>query len=127
VFPAGSWACPWGVPCPSLPVLEGPRRPPEPLLQLVGGPSGGLGQLSLAGLSATPLLLGAGQVRWRRWGSWVRHPVNGETVSRGFGHSVGFQVFDVNSEDLLSGRGSEVVHHWREDFRDGVRAGVFGS
>jgi hypothetical protein len=88
---------------------------------------GGLGQLSLAGLSATPLLLGAGQVRWRRWGSWVRHSVNGETVSRGFGHSVGFQVFDVNSEDLLSGRGSEVVYHWREDFRDGVRAGVFGS
>jgi hypothetical protein len=95
-----------------------------------GGPADvfpGLGGAHLAGLSATPLLLGAGQVRWRRWGSWVRHPVNGDTVSRGFGHWVGFQVFDVNSEDLLSGRGSEVVHHWREDFRDGVRSGVFGS
>jgi hypothetical protein len=33
----------------------------------------------------------------------------------------------VSSEDLLSGRGSEVVHHWREDFHDGVRAGVFGG
>jgi hypothetical protein len=39
--------------------------------------------------------------------------------------SVGFQVFDLCSEDLLSGRGSEVVHHWREDFRDDIRAGVF--
>jgi hypothetical protein len=31
----------------------------------------------------------------------------------------------VCSEDLLSGWGLKVGHHWREDFRDGVRAGVF--
>ncbi|KAJ3622566.1 hypothetical protein MTP99_003068 [Tenebrio molitor] len=41
------------------------------------------------------------------------------------GDSVWLQVFYVCSEDLLSGWGLDVIHQWREDFRDGERAGVF--
>jgi hypothetical protein len=57
---------------------------------------------------------GGGGIRW----FWQRANVG--KVSWRFGHLVWLQVFYVSSEDLLSGWGLKVVHHWREDFRDGV-------
>jgi hypothetical protein len=69
----------------------------------VGGASGGPVGVEIGGvLSSGEWLLsrtrgsgsgsGSGGVgsRCRRWGSWVWHPGNVGTVSRGFGHSVGF-------------------------------------
>jgi hypothetical protein len=106
--PPGGSAAPFGTAAAAVgrPVeLLGPAQPGRPVVDAAA-----------AWHSASPLAL---------VGSWVRHPVNVGTISRGFGHSIGFQVFDVCSEDLLSGRGSEVVHHWRKDFHDGVRVGVF--